>query len=77
MGKTPVPDNPGRSYTLVERKKIWSKASAVTGHPPDIWRRDNSGNVINWQEYLNRQSKYGWEISGDEADPMPVHCGIK
>ncbi len=75
---------PGRNqYTQAEKRKVWMKAMPLDGHPPDIWRRDAFGNVINWQEYGNPVSKYGWEIISDNpgSDAMgamehlqPIHC---
>ncbi|HEY9177165.1 MAG TPA: hypothetical protein VIN07_05720 [Flavipsychrobacter sp.] len=51
----------GKLTTGVKRK-VWNKAALLQGHPPDIWRRDMQGNVIHWQEYENKESKYGWKI---------------
>ncbi|HYD20835.1 MAG TPA: hypothetical protein VEB40_05110 [Flavipsychrobacter sp.] len=62
MGKRSAPSSAGNGYTLADRKKVWAKTMPIDGHPPDIWRRDTFGNVINWQEYGNPESKYGWEI---------------
>lgn len=53
--------NPDR-YTTSLRKKVWAKAAAIQGHPPDIWRRDGHGNVMNWQDFGDTESVYGWKI---------------
>lgn len=42
------------------RKKVWEKATALRGHPPEIWRKDDLDHVMNWQEYNNPESLYGW-----------------
>lgn len=49
-------------FTTATKRKVWNKAALLQGHPPDIWRRDKEGNVIHWQEYGNKESKYGWKI---------------
>lgn len=44
------------------KKKVWEQSEELIGHPSDIWRRDEHGNVINWQEYGNTSDIYGWKI---------------
>jgi len=58
--------------SLSDRKKAWSKGHAIEGHPPDIWRRDAWGNIINWQEFGSKGSTYGWGIINQ---PQPNHIG--
>ena len=41
---------------------VWQKASIVANNDPARWRKDQCGAWINWNEYGNRQSDYGWEI---------------
>ncbi len=73
-------------YHINVRKKVWAKAGILEGHPPDIWRRDRKGNVINWQEYGNDESQYGWKIIttnqgsnaiADIEHLHPVHNKVK
>jgi hypothetical protein len=55
-------------YPVTIKKKVWAKASAISGHPHDIWRRDKHGNPIHWQEYGNENSRYGWKILNIHPD---------
>lgn len=73
-------------YNIKIRKKVWAKALILDGHPPDIWRRDRAGNVINWQEYGKKASQYGWKIvntlpnnstSADIEHLHPVHNTVE
>lgn len=52
----------GKKFSKAIRNMVWNKAAYAAGHPPDIWRKDAFGNIINWQDFGNRDSKYGWEI---------------
>lgn len=40
----------------------WSKARTVFGYDPRYVRQDDFGNFIEWVQYGNRNSPYGWEI---------------
>ncbi|MEM8785619.1 MAG: HNH endonuclease signature motif containing protein [Pseudomonadota bacterium] len=46
-----------------ERKLVaWQKAAVIPGANKNIWRRDRFERMINWNEYGNRGSKFGWVI---------------
>ena len=47
-----------------EQKKLvaWSKASIIPGYEIAEWRRDQYGSVMQYSEYGNTSSEYGWEI---------------
>lgn len=54
--------------TLAER--VWRKGHVFPDRtpsgdymwPPEVWRTDDFGNIIQHDEYGNRDSKLGWEI---------------
>lgn len=39
----------------------WERASTVRGQDPNVWRRDEEGNVIRYASY-GTQGEYGWEL---------------
>ncbi len=52
-------------------KQIWNKATPISGYTPEVWRRDYFGSAINWGDYGNRNSEYGWEVD----HYIPTHKG--
>jgi len=48
--------------TYDKKLKAWLNAHEVLGHDPAYVRRDDFGWFIQWSDYGNRQSAYGWEI---------------
>lgn len=42
--------------------EIWEKARIIEGYDPDRYRQDACGAWIDFNEYQNRNSNYGWEI---------------
>ena len=45
----------------------WEKADPIRGRDPDVWRRDEEGNIIRWGSY-GTVGEYGWEI--DHRNPV-------
>jgi hypothetical protein len=45
----------------------WEKADTIRGRNPDVWRRDEEGNIIRWGSY-GTMGEYGWEI--DHRNPV-------
>lgn len=41
---------------------VWNKGLPITGYLPSIYRRDKFGTAMQFSEYGNRNSVYGWEI---------------
>lgn len=41
---------------------VWSKGRVIPGQDPSMWRYDDYGNFIQYSEYGNRNSPFGWEI---------------
>ena len=41
---------------------VWAKAAIAPGYNQNFVRRDECGALIEWKEYGNRDSLYGWEI---------------
>lgn len=54
--------------TLQTLALVWSKGAVATGYNPDFVRRDACGALIEWKEYGNRNSSYGWEV--DHSIPV-------
>lgn len=44
------------------RRTVWNKASTVPGYDPNFVRRDDLGYIIQWEDYGDRSSRYGWEF---------------
>ena len=42
--------------------EVWKKGRRISGLQPTIWRNDDFDTRIKYDEYGNRDSKYGWEI---------------
>jgi hypothetical protein len=68
-----------------EKLAVWAKGKVIPNFDPSVWRSDRYGNVIRYQDYGDRQSKYGWEIdhyptaaalggSDDISNLQPLHC---
>ncbi len=60
------------TYTISIRKKVWQKAKTLKGHDDDIWRRDKNGKLLNWQDYNDKDSEYGWTIQPKDAADSSV-----
>lgn len=41
---------------------VWNKGRVVPAYPPNVWRYDDNGSPIKYEDYGNRDSQYGWEI---------------
>ena len=52
----------GRSFSEEEKRAVWNKAQLVVGYNPAFVRMDICGNLIEWKDYGNRNSRYGWEV---------------
>ena len=50
-----------------ENKKriVWQKGRVIPGYDPDQYRWDSFGNVMEYSQYGNRSSLFGWEIDHD------------
>ena len=44
------------------KKAVWLKGHPIAGRDRDKWRRDDFGNVIQYSQYGNRDSRFGWEF---------------
>lgn len=51
-----------RKLPTKTKKEVWQKASALRGHPEDIWRKDADNKPMNWDEYQNPKCNNGWQI---------------
>ncbi len=47
--------------TKKDIEAAWERATTVRGEDPDVWRRDEQGNLIRWGSY-GTEGKYGWEV---------------
>ena len=45
----------------------WDRAATVRGQDPNVWRRDEMGNIIRYGSY-GTTGEYGWEI--DHRNPV-------
>ncbi len=44
-------------------QKVWEKGEVVPNYDPDVWRKDECSAWIKREQYGNRDSDYGWEVS--------------
>jgi hypothetical protein len=42
-------------------QQVWEKGHPIPDDDPNLWRRDDYGNVIKRTNYGKRDSEYGWE----------------
>lgn len=56
--------------TLLHRAMVWSKATPIAGVDDSFERLDAFGNRIRWDDYGDRNSRFGWEI--DHITPEAV-----
>jgi len=50
------------NFSLNGKQLVWQKASTVAGYSPAHVRQDVCGAYIEWNQYGNISSAYGWEI---------------
>jgi hypothetical protein len=50
------------------RVMVWEKGHAVAGEDASVWRRDDAGNLIRFDQYGDRDALWGWEI--DHVTPQ-------
>lgn len=68
----------------VRKRKVWEKGHPIQGYDPRVWRRDDFGDAIRYEDYGDRDCAYGWEIDhirptalgGYDAitNLRPLHC---
>lgn len=68
MTRKPNTTKNGGSWTLETKQHIWNKAEKIPNHNENVWRKDNCGSQISWNEFGNRKSPLGWEI--DHINPV-------
>ncbi len=56
------------SFDDETKNKIWSKGEKIYPNDPSNWRKDQCEAYINWKQYGNRDSDYGWEIDHIDCD---------
>lgn len=64
-------DSPPRRYDREIVRRVWKAGQAIEGNDDALWRKDEFGAWINFLEYGNRNSQFGWEI----IDPAPWRSG--
>ena len=47
---------------------VWQKGRQIPGYSYLVWRWDDFGRVMRYQDYGNRSSQWGWEI--DHITPL-------
>jgi hypothetical protein len=74
----------------IKKLAVWAKGRIVPPslqhtYDPTVWRYDDLGNPIKYDEYGNRSSPYGWEYdhhpvaaalggTDDISNLRPLHC---
>jgi hypothetical protein len=53
----------GPFATHARRVAIWEQAAPIPGCDKAVWRCDDDGRVIRWDDYRDTVSTYGWMIS--------------
>lgn len=44
------------------KRAVWAKGKDASPNDPALWRKDECGAWMNYTQYGNRQSSFGWEI---------------
>jgi len=57
---------------FIKRLAVWNKATPILGQHPALCRQDVFGNRIEFLEYGNRCSAFGWEF---DHYPLPSSLG--
>ena len=52
----------GEKFLEEDRNKVWEKAEKISGKNPHKFRKDRCGATIEFEQYGNKFSGYGWEI---------------
>ncbi|MFZ4401445.1 MAG: HNH endonuclease signature motif containing protein [Bacteroidales bacterium] len=52
----------GEAWTEAEIDRVWTKGKIIPQYTTDIWRLDEKSILINYFEFGNSDSQYGWEI---------------
>jgi hypothetical protein len=73
MARATNTDRHGRGFDVNTRRLVWAKAMVATGYDPNQVRKDVCGKLIQWVEYGNQQSAYGWHI--DHIKPVAAGGG--
>ena len=50
------------AYSEAVVQSVWNKGIAVSNYDSSKYRKDQCGAWMDWNEYGNRESDYGWEI---------------
>ena len=56
--------------TTEKKDKVWAKAIIDPNNDPGNFRKDHYGNWIQYSQYGNRDSDYGWEIDHHMPESM-------
>lgn len=62
MARQTNTDKNGNQWTESTKTAVWEKGVFIEGYDAGKWRRDKCGHAIEWNQFGNRQSEYGWEI---------------
>ena len=60
----------GSDKNWAKRYAAWQRAWPVSSFDADAFRRDDYGNLINWNAYGDRSSPWGWEIDRIAAQDL-------
>jgi hypothetical protein len=61
----------GYVFTPYTIKAVWNKGARIRGYDPSIWRQDQFGHIIHFDDYENTESAYGWHIV--QIKPMEIN----
>jgi len=56
------------SVSKKDIKAAWERAATINGKDPDVWRRDETGEMIRFGSYGTVNGEYSWEI--DHRKPV-------
>lgn len=72
------------TFSNEEIRLIWNRAETIPGIAPNIYRRDECGAWMAFNEFGNARSSLGWQIDFSLYDPnnndedfgglKPLHC---
>lgn len=76
-------DMNGQPFDEKTIKAVWRKGEYVEMMHQDVWRYDSRAGLLKFEDYLNPESEYGWEVdhikpvsaggTDDLANLQPLH----
>ena len=64
----------GSFSTHARRAQAWERAARIPGCDKAVWRCDDQGRVMRWDDLGDRFSEYGWGVAEARGDGWLAHA---